>query len=235
MFTAGLLAGCLAVDASMSGRYNNAGVVVNTPVVVEGCVQCCKPSFRTPQARASHFSAYHGCKPPKASARLLACPYCPSSFSTGAGLAGHLVHLHGRDVGAGGVGAGAGAQAGNGDEGESDAGDEGGVGNDGPEPPFSSNDSDDEEGSSSSSFQSSSRDSDLSSTSSSSAAQSGSESDGSDSDSPSSSSTSELRDPPFPPLHSEEEANSSEECLYEVDQTVFPDIRKAETRWRDGS
>ena len=114
----------------------------------------------------------------------------------------------------------------------------------GDEPPFGADgDEEDSSSSSSSSFLSSSRESDPSSSSGESPNDSSSSgnSDDSDSDSSSSSRSSFSSRSSTTSVQGAaaiesavEEANSSEECVYEVDEAVFPDVSKAETRSRAG-
>ena len=155
----------------------------------------------------------------------LQCPRCPQFFSRGTSVASHLTHTHGfRSIGAGG---GAGAQA-NGDN-FADGEDAGGA---------AEHDLDRDAafyGDVASSSCSGSRSD--SSSSSSSAGCSSSDEGASDEDENSGSSSvsgpqsdGEAEGAQQQPVHPDPDANSSDDCLCEVDENAFPDTSKSETR-----
>ena len=203
--------------------------------------------FKSAAGRVSHFRSQHGQIPEKSQrppGGRLECPHCTETFSKGSGLSSHMASRHGRHVGSG---AGAGAAA-------VDDNDDGGVGeNIGPEGVnvdggaygIGGGDyiqADDDEVSSLSSrsgtscSSSSSRHRSSSDTNSSgSGGGGGSDDDKSSKHSQASSSSSssdgastlsddEKKD------DKEEDVNSSEDCVCDADEALFPDVANAETR-----
>lgn len=189
-----------------------------------GCAQCGILDFKNGAGRASHFNRFHRNLPaaPPTSQKKLQCPRCPLIFLRGSSLAQHLTHTHGFQS----IGGGGGAQA-NGDD-FADGDDAGPAEHDldrdaafyGDVASSSSSGSRSDSSSSSSSSGSSSSDEGASEEdeNSSSSSVSGHQSDG------------EAEGAQQQQVHPDPDANSSEDCLCEVDENAFPDTSKSETR-----